>query len=246
MEKVSAVIITLNEEQNIERCLRSLDWVDEIVVVDSGSQDKTIKICQRFGARVIETEWLGFGRTKYFAVEQASHDWIFSIDADEEVSSALKARLQKILQNPDPQMAYRIKRQAYYLEHAVRYSGWQKDYPLRLFNRRFGNFNLRSVHESVDFKGKVQRIEEPIHHYTYPTISSHIQKMDRYTNLSAAEADKSVTIAGSLLRAIFRFFKMYFLKGGILDGKIGFVLCFNSAFGIYLKYIKLWEKRLKK
>jgi glycosyltransferase involved in cell wall biosynthesis len=245
MEKLSAVIITLNEEKNIERCLKSLTWADEILVVDSGSTDRTLEICKRYGAKVVQTEWRGFGRTKQFAVEQAGHEWILSIDADEEVTTALRERIRNILQHPDPAIAYRIKRQAFYLGKAVKYSGWQNDFPLRLFNRKNGNFNDKPVHESVQFKGQVQRLYEPLNHYTYPTISSHIRKMDRYTNLSAAGSERKSTIGGSLVRALFRFFKMYIIKGGFLDGRIGFVLCFNSAFGIYLKYIKLWEKTRK-
>ncbi|APF18572.1 glycosyl transferase family 2 [Caldithrix abyssi DSM 13497] len=245
MEKLSAVIITFNEERNIGRCLKSLDWVDEIVVVDSGSSDRTVEICETHGAKVVKSEWLGFGKTKHFAVEQAANNWILSIDADEEVTPQLKQKIQSILKNPDATVAYRIKRQAFYLGRPVKHAGWQKDYPLRLFNRQNGNFNDREVHESVEFNGQVQYIQEPLLHYTYPTISSHIQKMDRYTNLTVGEHAQKATILGSVARAFFKFLKMYFLKGGFLDGRIGFVLCFNSAFGIYLKYIKLWEKRLK-
>ncbi len=248
MEKLSAVIITLNEEANIERCLKSLDWVDEILVVDSGSTDRTVEICEQYGARVLRTEWLGFGRTKHFAVSQARHDWIFSIDADEEVTPELRDTIRRILINPDPEVAYRIKRYPYYLGQRVRFSGWQNDYPLRFFNRQSGNFNFKEVHEAVQFNGKVQRLEAPLKHFTYPTVSSHIQKMDRYTTLSVEETvqkQRSVTVVGAVLRAAFRFFKMYVLKLGFLDGRVGFILCFNSAFGIYLKYIKVWEHKYK-
>ncbi len=245
MEKLSAVIITLNEADNIERCLRSLDWADEILVVDSGSEDDTLKICTQYGVRIVQTNWLGFGRTKQFAVGQATHDWILSVDADEEVTPALRKRIRRILQNPNAQTAYRIKRQSFYLGKAIKHSGWQNDFPLRLFNRHYGNFNEKSVHESVQFNGRVERLYERLNHYTYPTVSSHIRKMNRYTTLSAKESPKEATILGSLLSAVFKFIKMYVLKAGFLDGRVGFVLCFNSAFGIYLKYIKLWEKRLR-
>ena len=245
MEKLSAVIITLNEEDNIERCLRSLDWVDEIVVVDSGSTDRTVELCKAHGARVIKTEWQGFGPTKHFAVEQATYDWILSIDADEQVTPELQEKIKSLLQKPDPRTAFRIKRRSFYLGRPIRYSGWQKDFPLRLFNRKFGNFNDKSVHESVVFDGRVEYIGEVLNHYTYPTISSHILKMDRYTNLSAQEQTGGATIASALFKAGFKFFKMYLLKLGILDGKTGFLLCFNSSFGIYLKYIKRWEKKRK-
>jgi hypothetical protein len=116
---------------------------------------------------------------------------------------------------------------------------------LRLFNRKFGNFNDRVVHESVSITGEVGRIEDPIFHYTYPTIHSHIEKMDRYTELgldSLIEKGKSSSIFSAVLRGIVKFIKMYFFQRGFLDGKIGFVLCYNSAFGVYLKYLKIWEK----
>jgi glycosyltransferase involved in cell wall biosynthesis len=244
MEKISAVIITLNEEKNIVRCLQSLQWANEIVVVDSGSADGTVEICKAHGARVIEAEWQGFGPTKRFAVEQATHDWIFSIDADEEVTPALREKIRTILRQPDPHVAYRIKRQPFYLGQPIHHCGWQKDYPLRLFNRRFGNFNSKAVHEAVQFDGAVRYLQEPLNHYTYPTISSHVQKMDRYTTLSLDEMPpgKKASIAGAVARSFFKFFKMYFLKLGFLDGRVGFVLCANSAIGIFFKYIKLWER----
>ncbi len=244
--KLSAVIITLNEAENITRCLKSLDWVDEIVVVDTGSIDQTIAISKDLGARVIQTDWRGFGPTKRWAVKQASYDWILSIDADEEVTPALRERIGTILENPDPDVAYRIKRKTFYLGKRIRFCGWQRDYPLRLFNRTRGNFNMNTIHESIEFSGKVERIEDSFNHYSYPTISEHIRKMDLYTAGAArAQEQKRQTIVECFLRALFRFFRMYVLHLGFLDGRVGLVLCFNSAFGVYLKYIKRWEKTLK-
>ncbi len=244
--RLSAVIIALDEQENIERCLKSLDWVDEIVVADTGCIDETPAIAGKFGARVVKTSWLGFGATKRWAVEQASHDWILSIDADEEVTPELRRRIEKILENADPLVAYRIKRNTFYLGRRIRYGGWQRDYPLRLFNRNHGNFNSKTVHESVEFTGTVERIEESLYHYSYPTIDEHIKKMNLYTTLAAqGGVSKKASIISSLARAAFRFFRMYILHLGFLDGRIGFVLCLNSALGVYLKYIKLWEKSRK-
>jgi len=241
---ISVVIITKDEEKNIERCLKSVLWTDEIVVVDNGSTDSTPEICRKYHCRIIESEWLGFGPLKQLAVNSAVHDWIFSIDSDEEVSEALKNKILNILKNPQLN-GYRIKRESFYLGKKIRYCGWDRDYQLRLFNRKFGNFNDRVVHESVSITGEVGRIEEPISHYTYPTIHSHIDKMDRYTELgldSLIEKGKSSSIFSAVLRGIVKFIKMYFFQRGFLDGKIGFVLCYNSAFGVYLKYLKIWEK----
>ncbi len=245
MEKLSVVIITLNEEKNIERCLLSVSWADEIVVVDSGSTDRTVEICRNLGGRVIKTAWQGFGPTKRFAVQQARYDWILSIDADEQVTPALRAKIQTLLQNPDPQIAYRIKRFPYYLGHRIRYCGWQNDYPLRLFNRHFGNFNTKPVHEGVEFNGSVRYLQEGLNHFTYPTLSDHIRKMNRYSELSLQDRPqgKKVGVLGAIGRGWFKFFKMYVLNGGFLDGSMGFVLCVNSAFGVYLKYLKQWERQ---
>ena len=241
---LSVTIITLNEEKNIERCLKSVAWADEIVVVDSGSSDDTINICQRFGCKIIQTTWLGYGPTKKQAVESATNDWILSIDADEEVTDELRVKIRTILENPHSQ-GYRIKRKSFYLGQVVQHCGWDRDYPLRLFNRRYGNFNDKQIHESVEITGQISQIEEPLLHYTYPTLSSHILRLDKYSELGAAAAfqkGKTVSIIGAVMRGLLKFIKMYFLQLGFLDGKIGFVLAYNSAFGVYLKYIKLWEK----
>jgi len=241
---ISVVIITKNEEHNIERCLKSVQWADEIVVIDNGSSDRTMDICRQYNCRIKETNWLGFGPLKKMAVDLATQDWIFSIDADEQVSEPLKDKIFNILENPQHN-GFRIKRESYYLGKKIRFCGWNRDYQLRLFNRRFGNFNDKPVHESVGISGEVGKIEEPLYHYTYPTVQSHIEKMNRYTELGLdllIEKKKTASIGGAVLRGLAKFFKMYILQLGFLDGKIGFVLCYNSAFGVHLKYLKLWEK----
>ena len=244
--KISTVIITKNEEANIVRCLKSISWVDEIVVVDSYSQDNTVEICRKYNCKVIQNKWMGFGKNKKLAVEQASNSWILSIDADEEVTEALKLMIEKILEDPKFN-GYNIKRTSFYLGKKIKYCGWNRDFPLRLFNKKFGNFNEKEVHESVKIIGEKRQIESPLFHYTYPTINSHIRKMNLYSELSAAELinkGKHYSILSSVIFGIAKFVNMYFIKLGILDGKVGFILCYNSAFGIYLKYVKTW--RIKK
>jgi len=244
MIKISAVIITKNEEQNLKNCLGSLDWVNEIVVVDSGSIDRTLQIAEEFRTKIIQTEWLGFGKTKQLAVEQASNDWVFSIDADEVVTPELKERILKLLENEMQIPGYRIRRSSFYLQKLIRHSGWDTDYPKRLFNRKSGKFSDDMVHESVQVEGKMGIIEEPLLHFTYPTIESHIRKMNRYTTI-AAEAmfakGKKVSIFGALVRAKLKFLKMYIIRAGFLDGWAGLILALNSAYGVFLKYLKLWK-----
>lgn len=244
MEKVTATIITKNEEYNIERCLNSLDWVDEIVVLDSGSTDKTLEISAGFDAKIVKTEWLGFGKTKKAAVDASSNNWIFSIDADEEVSEELKAKVVKILEIP-AYSGYKIKRHSYFLGKRIKYCGWSSDYPLRLFNRTKGNFNEKEVHESVDIDGSIGIISEPLFHHTYPTIGIQITKLNRYSDLQAGEfikSGKTYSILSAIFFGFIKFITMYFLRLGFLDGRAGFLLCCNTAFSVYLKYVKTISK----
>ncbi len=244
MNKLSAVLIVKNEAHQIERCLSALQWVDELVVVDTGSDDDTVNVCKRYNCRLIETEWLGFGKTKKRAVGEASHDWILSLDADEVVTPALKDKIEEILASPEKEKGYRIRRQSFYLGKHIRFSGWNRDYPLRLFDRRSGNFNDKAVHESVHVEGKTGVIEEPLWHYPYPDLETHIRKINRYTTLGAQmlrEKHKSVSVFSALVRAKLKFLKMYVLQAGFLDGKVGLILALNSAYSVYLKYLKLWQ-----
>lgn len=245
MEKISVVIITKNEEKNIERCLKSVQWADEIVVVDSGSIDRTIEICLQYGCKIIDTEWMGFGRTKKLCVDSASYDWIFSIDADEEVTESLCGRIKEILSSQEKYKGYRIKRNSFYLGRMIKYC-WGRDFPLRLFNRRYGNFNDKTIHESVRMKGPVNKIKEPMLHYAYPSIESHIKKMSLYSSLGAERLfgeGKRAFLLNAVSRGFFKFLKMYLLQMGFLDKKEGFVLSVMSAFGVSLKYFKFWEMR---
>ncbi|KAA3619698.1 MAG: glycosyltransferase family 2 protein [Calditrichaeota bacterium] len=242
--KISCVIVTKNEEHNIARCLESVKWMDEILVVDSESEDRTIEICQSFGCKISRQAWMGFGKTKAFAVTQAQHDWIFSIDADEEMTPELKDKLVRLLQENEPAAGYYIRRRSFYLGHLIRFSGWNRDYPLRFFNRKSGNFNEKEVHESVRINGPKSYIEECLLHYTYPTIESHLQKIDRYTTLGAQqlfENGKRASVISAIIRGKLKFLKMYILQAGILDGFAGLNLALISAFGVYLKYLKLWK-----
>jgi glycosyltransferase involved in cell wall biosynthesis len=239
---LSVVIVAKNEAANIAACLDSVRWASEIVVLDSGSTDGTQDLCRRAGCRVIAQPWLGFGPTKRRAVEAASHDWILSVDADERVTAELAAAILKTLEAPRF-AGYRIRRNSYYLGRRVRYGGWQYDRPLRLFDRRRGNFNDRQVHERVALDGPAGAIEAPLLHHPYPTLESHIAKMTRYAFLAAAEKpgrERPGTGLGAFGHGLQKFLKMYCFQLGFLDGWTGLVLAGNSAFGVYLKYLKRW------
>lgn len=240
--KLSVTIITKNEEDNIQRCLNSVKWADEIVVVDSGSTDKTVDICKLYpNCKVHYIPWQGFGKQKQTAINLTKNDWVLSLDADEEISQELKEDIKRILDNPLAN-GYKIKRKSYFLNKIINHCGWNNDYTLRLFNRFKGKFNQKLVHESVNIEGNATIINSPIIHYTYPKIEDHVTKMIRYSKLGAMNKKANASIVNALIRGFLKFFKMYFLKLGFLDGKRGFILCFNSGFGVYLKYIYIWEK----
>jgi glycosyltransferase involved in cell wall biosynthesis len=245
MGKISVVIITKNEEKNIRRCLKSIQWADEIVIVDSGSTDRTLDICQRYNCKIISTQWLGFGKTKQLAINSAKYDWVLSIDADEEISTELGNKIKEIFLREPTYNGYKVKRISYYLDKQIKHSGWGKEYKLRLFNRNYGNFNEKPVHETVILKGETGIIKEPILHYPYPTIKVHLEKMSLYAQIFAEEEfkkGKRSSIAIAVSRGVSKFIKMYLLQFGFLDGKMGFLLALNSAYGVYLKYIYLWKK----
>ena len=243
---ISVVIICKNEEHNIRKCLESVKWADEIVVFDTGSTDTTLNICAEYTRTIYtENDWEGFGKAKHDAVNLAKHDWIFSIDADEEVSESLREKILNMKDSLSKETAYRIKRNSFYMGKMIRFSGWQRDYTLRLFNRQYGNFNLKTVHESVETKARILKLKEAIYHYTYPCVKTHINKMVYYSELGAGSLEhkgKRVCIGTACIRGFFKFIKMYVFRLGFLDGKVGFILAINSGFGVYLKYVYLWEK----
>lgn len=245
--KLSVVMITKNEEANIQACLESVRWADEIVVRDSGSTDRTVELCRKFGCKVIQGKWEGFGLSKRVAVEAARHSWILSLDADERVTEPLALKIQQILENPKYH-GYRIQRHSYYLGHRIRFSGWQFDRPLRLFDKRFGNFNEKVVHESVQLQGPVGFIKEPLLHYPYPDLSSHMAKMSRYAFLASElpSPHRCRFLGCVFFHGIHKFLKMYFFQWGFLDGWPGLVLAVNSAFGVYLKYLNRWVEAKSK
>jgi glycosyltransferase involved in cell wall biosynthesis len=244
MPPISATIVARNEAANIRRCLDSLRWVDEIVVVDNQSSDVTGEICRAFGCRVLVSEWLGFGRMKQMAVDAARHDWILALDADEEVSDALRERIRVLLATDPPHAGYRIRFQGYYLGREMRHAGWGHEYHVRLFDRRRGRYPDRRLHESWQPEGPKGELDEPILHHAYPTIAAHLGKIDRYGRLAAQqlfEQGRCVSLLGTAARGVHRFLKMYLVQGGFRDGREGFVLSAISAFGVFSKYLRLWE-----
>ncbi len=242
---LSVVMIVKNEEHRIRKCLEAVAWADEIVVLDTGSQDNTPQTCAELGAKVYHLDkWEGFGKARQRAVSLASNDWVFSLDADEIVSSRLQQAITTLRNEGFGDFIYRVKVQSYYLNKAIRFCGWQNEWHNRIFNRRESNFNAELVHETVLTSLPAYKLQGTLHHYTYPTKAMHKAKMELYGKLGAekmAAAGKKSSPAKAVSRACFTFIKMFLLKGGVLDGLPGFKLCVTTAWGTWYKYHTLWK-----
>lgn len=241
--KITATIITLNEERNIPDCLASLDFVDEIVVVDSGSCDRTAEICRAHPkVRFHEQAWLGFGRQKNLAASLAGNDWILNIDADERVSACLKESILAV--DPSGPCCYRVARENYFGSRWIRRCGWYPNYQKRLYDRRSCAFNEKDVHESVESPGKLGTLAGNLVHKTYSGISDYLTRMERYSTLAAQElvkAGKRPNLLHLFFKPCFTFFKMYFLKLGFLEGYTGFLLSMLYSHYTFYKYGKAME-----
>jgi glycosyltransferase involved in cell wall biosynthesis len=245
---ISVAVIVKNEEKNLPRMLKSIAWVDEIVVLDTGSQDSTMEIARQASCKVYQSQWLGFGKCKQLAVDYCTNDWILSLDADEVVTAELKKKIQDIISKESSFAGYRIKRKSFYLNKLINHCGWNHDYTLRLFKKDQGRFNTKLVHESVQIDGEIGYIQEHLLHYTYPTINSHLTKMMLYSDLAATSLkakNKRVGLLSAYHKGVWKFWKMYLFQLGFLDGKVGFILSLNSAMGVFWKYAKVWEVNQK-
>ncbi len=243
MAKLSVIIITNNEEANLPRCLKSVDFADEIIINDSGSADRTLEIAREHNCRIIETEFAGFGCAKQAALAQATGDWVLSIDADEEVDQQLRESITTAVEQNDA-VAYQFNRKSQFLGRWINHSGWYPDYLIRLFRREQAHFNDAAVHESVEIKGAVKRLEGHLLHYTDPNLTHYFRKLNRYTSLSAEmllKEGKRFKAHNLVIKPWAIFVKMYFLKQGFRDGIHGLVLALLSSVHVLVKYAKLWE-----
>lgn len=243
--KISATVITLNEETNLADALRSLDWADEIIVIDSESTDRTLEIARQFTDKVILQKWLGYSAQKNFATEQASYDWIFNLDADERVTPELASELLALKQAENPNCAaFEMPRKVFYLGRWIKHSGWYPDYKVRLYHRNRGRWVGDYVHESVKVEGEVKRLRGELLHYTVHDASEHHLRLDRYTTLAAREAfekGKSASIAAIALAPLATWIKSYIIKLGFLDGWQGLAIAYFAAQYVFLKNLKLRE-----
>ena len=229
---ISVIIITLNEESNIKRCLESVRQFDEIIIVDSGSTDQTIDIAQKLGARVIHKDWLGFGPQKQYAVNQANHDWILSIDADEYLSIELISEIS-ILNLENPTIAFEINRRSFFLGKEIKHSGWNPDYVTRIFNRNNCKFTNDLVHEKVIGFNKSTKLFGLMFHNTYTSLDQVEKKTKQYGSIGQQTRKKK---KNAILSAAWAFFRTYFIKLGFLDGISGFRIATMNARSTFIKY----------
>lgn len=243
---IAAVIIAYNEEKNIKKCLESVKWADEIIVVDSFSTDKTFSISKKYADKVFNIKWMGFSKTKNFGISKARSEWILSLDADEIVSENLKKEILKTVKSTDLN-GFFIPRKPFFMNRFIKHCGWYPSCQLRLFKKTKGKFDeSKMVHENVKITGKAGYLKNDLLHYPYENIGKYFDHLNRYTNLAAESMrlkNKKAGFLNLIFHPFFTFFKMYFIKLGVLDGLAGFTVCVLSSFYNFVKYAKLWELR---
>jgi glycosyltransferase involved in cell wall biosynthesis len=243
-EKLSVILIVKNEADHIRRCLTSVAWADEIIVLDSGSTDGTAEIVLEFTPHLYRTDWPGYGPQKNRALEKAQYPWVLAIDADEELTPELQKEIKNILSRPEALDGYAIQRQSLFCGRWIRHGDWASDWVVRLWRRGRGQFENRLVHEKLLVEGKVGRLSHIMRHYTYPHLGVALTKMNHYSTIWARESflkGKKGGIIQGWSRALWSFLRGYVVRAGFLDGWQGFVLAVTNSIGTFYKYIKLKE-----
>jgi glycosyltransferase involved in cell wall biosynthesis len=247
---ISAVIIAFNEEKNIAEAIKSVAFADEIIVVDSESTDKTRKIAEELGAKVITQKWLGFSKQKQFAVDSATHDQILSLDADERISDKLRAEILNLKTSENLADGYKIPRLSIYMNREIRHSGWYPDWQLRFFNRTKGHWKNVEIHESFEIDGKTEKLSGDILHYSVENAAHHHKMIgERYAPLAAKQMfdrGKRTTAFKVATVGLTTFLQSYLLKLGFLDGFAGFCIARFAAHHAFMKYLLLWEMQGEK
>jgi glycosyltransferase involved in cell wall biosynthesis len=248
---LSVTIITLNEEQNIGRAIQSVKWADEILVVDSGSTDRTVEIARHGGAKVITNAWPGYGQQKNFAQSQAAHDWVLNIDADEEVPAELATEIQQKLADVEAgrskASAFYCPRKTFYLGRWIRHGGWYPNHLVRLANRKAARWSEPNLHEALETEGTVEGLRAPLHHYTFSSIQDQVLtnlKYSHYGSLDLKRKGKEGSLPLLLLKPIGKFLETFLVKRGFLDGLPGLIISVNAAHSMFLKYAYLLEPEL--
>jgi glycosyltransferase involved in cell wall biosynthesis len=245
--KISSIIIAKNEQSNIRRCLDSqIGVIDDLVLlIDSSTTDDTFKIASSYPGIYCEiVDWKGFADMKTYALSKTKNQWVFWIDADEEITNELKIELESFKESLPKYKGYKVARRAFFLGKWIKHSGWYPSMVTRLFNKNFAQFNSKSVHEGLKINGEIGSLKNDLNHYTDPTIDHYFKKFNSYTSLAALDLfnqGKKASLVDFLFRPIFLFVKMYIFRLGFLDGIHGLILAFFSSAYVFTKYAKLWE-----
>jgi len=240
---LSVIIIAKNEGTHIGPCLQSVLWADEIIVLDSGSEDDTVEICKQYTDSVFITDWPGFGIQKQRALDKAQGDWVLSIDADEVVTTELRTEIEKALQQQEFN-GYYIPRLSSYCGKQIRHGGWWPDYVLRLFRRSTGYFTESVVHERIVVQGEIGKLTSPLLHDAFVSLDEVLRKVNDYSSLGAEmlrQKGVKPTLSKAIFKAFWIFIRTYLLKAAFLDGRQGLMLSISNAEGTYYKYVKLLE-----
>jgi glycosyltransferase involved in cell wall biosynthesis len=243
MTKITAIIPTLNEEIHIADAIKSVSFADEIIVIDSFSTDKTIEIAEKLHVKIIKRKFDDFSSQKNYAINQASYDWIYILDADERVTPEVEKEIIEAVNNPKEFVGFNVKRCFYFAGKKIKYSGWQRDKVIRLFLKGFCKYNGSLVHEVIETKGEIGFLKNTINHYSYRSFDHYISKINQYSWLQAKELKrrgKRVNLYHILIKPPARFFIHYIVRLGFLDGFQGFMIAKAQAFAVLSRYIKLW------
>lgn len=249
MEKITALIPTYNEEAHIAEALESLSWCDEIIVVDSYSNDRTLEIIKTFPhVKLLERKFKYHADQKNWAIPQATHPWVFIMDADERPTPELVSEIKKVINSKTSHAGFWIYRTNHFMGKLIKYSGWQSDKVIRLIKRDECRYKDVFVHEEITSPGTIGRLHHKLIHYTYKDLTSYLKKADRYTTWGAHDRFKSFQKKGKriglgylVMRPFGRFLRHYFLRLGILDGTHGFVISALAAYNVFIRAVKIWR-----
>jgi glycosyltransferase involved in cell wall biosynthesis len=247
---LTIAVIAKNEADRMPHLLRSTKIADEVLIVDSGSTDGTVEICKAAGARVVHQDWMGYAAQKQFAMETAAGEWVLSIDADEALSEESAAEILNAIHDaPQNVNGFSLPRLSRYLNRWIRHGGWYPDRKVRLARKGHGRWTGDGLHEKLEVSGKVEKLEHPLLHYVYRDISDQVSTINRFSTVNADHRKSAGSTAYLLLgviHAIGKFFECAIWKLGLLDGPPGLIIAMNSAFYVFLKHAKAWEKGLPK
>jgi len=245
--KVSAVLVCCDEEENVERCLQSLAWADEIIVVDSFSQDRTVELCRKYTNSIFQREWSGMVQQRAYAVSLARKEWVFAIDADEVVTETLRDEvLRRLSEDKNEKSGYYIKRHSFYLGRWINHGGWYPDFKLRLFRKDKAYVGGENPHDKCFVQGRTAKLKGEMIHYPYKNISRQLRTIDTYSDIVSEKLFKEKSafpLVKMYIKPPVKFLETYIYKFGFLDGLPGFVITILSSYYVFMKYAKLWEKR---